>query len=99
MQTVPLSAQPNQALSVELGGQSCDISVYTLPTGLYCDLSVSGSPIVSGVLCHDRCLIVRDAYLGFSGDLAFIDTQGTSDPVASGLGDRFQLLYLAPGDL
>lgn len=99
MQTIPLSAEPNQSLSIELNGQSCDISVYTLPTGLYCDLTVSGSDIVTGVLCHDRCRIVRDSYLGFAGDLAFIDTQGASDPVASGLGGRFQLLYLAPGDL
>lgn len=44
-------------------------------------------------------LIVRSAYLGFIGDLAFIDTQGTSDPIYAGLGTRFQLVYLFPVDV
>lgn len=49
--------------------------------------------IITGVLCQDRNRIVRNAYLGFVGDLAFIDTQGTGDPVQAALGTRYLLTY------
>lgn len=99
MLEIPLDPVPFQDLSVQLGGQNCQISVYELTTGLFLDLSVDNTPIVTGVLCNDRCRIVREAYLGFIGDLSFIDTQGTDAPQSTGLGDRWQLLYLEPSDL
>jgi hypothetical protein len=34
-------------------------------------------------------------YLGFVGNVMFIDTQGSSDPHAAGLGSRFQLVYFS----
>jgi len=43
--------------------------------------------------------LVNDVYLGFSGDLEFVDTQGTDDPTFDGLGTRYQLVYLEPSDL
>lgn len=49
--------------------------------------------IITGVLCQDRNRIVRDTYLGFVGDLAFIDTRGTSDPTRADLGTRYLLTY------
>ena len=99
MQTIPLQAVPNQTLRTTLGAQSCTIRVYTLSTGLYLDLLVAGVPIVSAMICQDRTLIVREAYLGFVGDLAFMDTQGGDDPLYAGLGERWVLLYLTPADL
>lgn len=36
--------------------------------------------VVLGVTCLHATRIVRDAYLGFAGDLAFYDLQGTDDP-------------------
>lgn len=99
MQVVPLQSVPSQAIKANLGGQSCQINVYTLSTGLFLDLYVNGSPIKTAAICEDRNLIVRLAYLGFTGDLAFMDTQGTSDPQYSGLGERWILLYLSPSDL
>ncbi len=99
MQVIPLQAVPNQSLRVNLNGQVCSINVYTLTTGLYLDLYVLGAPIIEGQLCVDRAILVREAYLGFSGDLGFVDTQGTDDPVYTGLGNRFQLVYFLPTDL
>ena len=99
MQTIPLQAVPSQSINVTLNGQDCTIRVYTLDTGLFLDLEASGVPIVSAVICEDRTLLVRLAYLGFVGDLAFMDTQGTDDPLYSGLGSRWVLLYLTPSDL
>jgi hypothetical protein len=99
MQTIPLEAVPNQSLRTLLGAQDCTIRLRTLTTGLYMDLFVGSLPMKTGVLCCDRTLIVRYPYLGFSGDLAFMDTQGTENPAYSGLGVRWVLNYLAPADL
>lgn len=90
---IPLVAVPSQVTSVQLLDQSCRIAVYQKSTGLYLDLFTGTRTIAAGVLCHDRVWLIRDAYLGFAGDLAFIDTQGTSDPDYTGLADRYQLLW------
>ena len=58
--------------------------------------------IVCGVLCENLNRIVRSLYLGFSGDFVFFDTQGGNDPqdpIYTGLGSRFVLVYLTPSDL
>ncbi|CAG4889295.1 phage baseplate plug family protein [Paraburkholderia gardini] len=99
MLTIPLQATPSQSLSAVLGGQNCQINVYQKSTGMYLDLYVSNSPIITATICLDRVRLVRETYLGFIGDLAFADTQGTSDPVYTGLGSRFVLLYLEASDL
>jgi hypothetical protein len=51
------------------------------------------------VICLNLVRIVRSLYLGFSGDLCFLDTQGSTDPVYTGLGTRYQFLYLEKQDL
>jgi hypothetical protein len=99
MQVIPLSAVPSQALNVNLAGQACKITVSQKSTGVFLDLLVSNAPIIQGVLCPDRKLLVRNAYLGFIGDLAFADTQGADDPDYTGFGSRFLLLYLEASDL
>lgn len=99
MLTIPLSATPSKDYSVLLGGQNCQIKVYQKTTGLYFDISVNDVPLVQGTICRDRVKLVRHAYLGFIGDFAFFDTQGTSDPVSTGLGSRYQLAYLEASDL
>jgi hypothetical protein len=99
MLTIPLQATPSQSLSVLLAGQNCQINVYQKSTGMYLDLYVSNSPIITATICLDRVRMVRETYLGFIGDLSFVDTQGASDPVYTGLGSRFVLLYLEASDL
>lgn len=99
MLTIPLQAMPSQSLRVMLNGQLCSIRIYTLSTGLYLDLSVLGVEILQTQLCVDRAYLVRDAYLGFIGDLAFVDTLSGTDPVYTGLGTQYQLIYFAPADL
>ena len=97
--TVPLTANPSQTLACPLGGQNCSINVYQKISGLYLDLYVDGALIIGGVLCENANRIVRDAYLGFVGDLAFFDTQGSDNPVFTGLGARWQLVYLSEAEL
>jgi hypothetical protein len=96
---IPLNAAPAQTLNVTLDNQACIINVYQKFYGIFCDLFVNNTPIIQGVLCLDRNYIVRSIYLGFTGDLAFYDTQGTSDPSWTGFGTRFAFLYLEAADL
>jgi hypothetical protein len=55
---------------------------------------VGGNLVIAGVLCRNLVYLVREAYLGFAGDLAFVDTAGSDDPQYTGLGSRWQLLYV-----
>lgn len=99
MLIVPLKAIPSQTIQVDLDGQAAQIDVYQKNTGLFVDLYVNNVLVIGGVAALNLNLIVRSAYLGFSGDLIFSDQQGSSDPVYSGLGSRFLLCYLEPADL
>lgn len=106
MQIIPIQADPSQTLAVTLGTQQCTISVYQKFYGLFLDLyatnDISGplpSLIIGGQICQNLNLIVRSIYLGFIGDLAFVDTQGSSNPIYTGLGTRFLLVYLTPAEV
>lgn len=96
---VPLQQVPNQAVSVILSNQSCQVNVYQKFFGLFMDVYVADTLIIGGVLCQNLNRIVRSAYLGFQGDLGFWDTQGTGDPYYTGVGKRYQLVYLTPAEL
>jgi hypothetical protein len=98
MVIVPLRAIPSQVVNVTLGGQPCQIALYQLATGLYCNLYVRNVIVIGGVICHNVNRIVRDLYLGFIGDLIFVDSQGKSDPEYSGLGGRYELAYLTAAE-
>jgi hypothetical protein len=96
MISIPLSASPSQILSVTLSGGNYQINIYTLgeDNRLFFDIYNQGAPIITCVLCQDRVKLIQLEYLGFPGDLAFIDTQGTDNPIYTGLGSRFLLVYL-----
>ena len=94
MNIIPLRPIHSQRMSVLLGAQNCQISVYQKSTGLFLDLYKNNEPVATTVLCRDRNRLVRFAYRGFTGDLAFIDMRGRQDPEYSGLGSRYLLAYL-----
>jgi hypothetical protein len=93
---VPLLTVASQILTVQLNQQSCNLNVYQRTTGLFIDVGIGGQLIICGVIAHDRCKILRDTYLGFVGDLAFWDSQGTQDPDWTGLNQRYYLGYFYP---
>ena len=100
MLVVPTLPLPSQQLQIQLADQACTINIYQNNYGLFVDVYSNDVLIVAGVLALDRTRLVRYAYLGFTGDFVFLDTQnGNADPVYTGLGDRFQLLYLEADDL
>ncbi len=99
MQLIPLKAIPKQAFQVVLNEQTTQLNIYTTNGGLFMDVLVNNVPIIYGTICLDRVRIIRDAYLGFKGDLLFFDTEGKEDPGYTGLGTRFLLAYVPPEEL
>lgn len=99
VQAIPLTAVPNQVEAVALDGQSYIITVNQRSTGLYMDVFMNGAAIILGVLCEDRNLIIRNRYLGSPGDFFFYDTQGTTDPVYTGLAERYRLIYVEQSEI
>lgn len=100
MNVIPLSDSPSQDLNINLNSQFCTINLRSrLDGAMYCDLYVNNYLIIGGVVCQNLNPIVRDTYLGFSGDLIFLDNQGKNDPSSPGLGTRYQLFYVSPTDI
>lgn len=100
MLIVPLQAIPNQTVTVTLNGQVCQIDVYQTVGGLFVDLYVSNTLIIGGVIAETNNRIVRSTYLGFVGDLAFVENvNGVGDPNYAGLGTTWSLAYLFPDEL
>lgn len=99
MQIIPTQAIPNQAITITLAGQPCQINVYQKLYGLFVDLYVANVLVVAGTPALNVTRIVRADYIGFVGDLIFIDTQGSDDPAYAGLGSRFHLAYLEASEL
>lgn len=92
-QIIPITNVPSQSFSVQLGSQNCSINIYQKSTGLYFDLFVNNTSIVQTMICLNLVGLVREAYQGFTGQLFFFDTKGTSDPTYDGLGSRYLLVY------
>ena len=63
------------------------------------DLYVDDKPIFQGVLCLNCVYLVRYKYLGFSGDLVFVDSKGTADPYYDEIGTRFKLYYATSSEV
>ena len=99
MQSVFLQPVPSQQTQVVLNGQSCVISVYVKNQSMFFDLAVNGIQIASAIQCKNLVSLVPTSYLGFTGWLLFYDKQGTDDPIYTGLGSRWVMLYLTSADL
>jgi hypothetical protein len=96
---IPLSPVATQVATVQLSGQRTRLEVFQKRPGMFLNLFVNDAPILYGAPCRDRVFIVRDAYLGFIGDLAFEDVvnlEAPLDPYYTGLGTRFLLTYWPP---
>lgn len=99
MLIIPVDPVQSRNFSIQLADQSCLIKLYQKTTGMFFDLSVAGVPKVQGKIIRNRVKLVRQPYLGFIGDLAFMDTVGNDDPNYTGLGTRWLFIYLEASDL
>lgn len=95
MQSIPIHQVPSQSTKVVLGNQNCLISLYQKPQGLFVDVNVDGIDVSTGTIARDAVPLISRDYAGFDGNLMFIDSQGNDDPFYSGIGSRFDLIYLA----
>lgn len=96
---VPIQPLQNQQVQCQLGGQACTFNIYQQAFGLYIDVFVGNVAIIEGVIAENLNRIVRSLYLGFIGDLTFFDIQGLENPVYTGLGTRFLLIYIEASEL
>lgn len=94
MLQIALAAQPSQIVRTILGDQNCVIKIYTRNDHLFVDVAAGGVDLVNGVLAHNIDPLICRNYLGFAGNLIFVDTQGADDPAWDELGTRYKLLYL-----
>jgi hypothetical protein len=100
MQSVPVDPVAAQTFTVILANQNCQISIFQKLGTVYLSLSVNNQPpIIASRQCENGNRLVRYAYLGFVGDLMWVDTQGNEDPIYTGMGTRFLLQYLEASDL
>jgi hypothetical protein len=81
-----------------VGGIASEPPVYTQINPIFLDLYVNDAPVILGALGRTLVRLVRDAYLGFIGDLFFYDVLGVypklpQDPLIYGLGSRWLLMY------
>lgn len=98
MRTISIEPKKAQSISVELAGQQCLIRLVQRSSFLYMDLSVDEKRIMQGVPCLFGNKMVGYRYLGFVGDLIFLDDVGQEDPRWDGLGGRFTLYYIEESD-
>jgi hypothetical protein len=99
-QAIPIQPVPAQTVSVLLGDQETQVTLRQMSTGLYMDVVVNNAEVVGLVICENGNRIVRNSYLGFQGDLMLYDAEGKGrDPVYTGLGTTFQLVYLTPEEV
>lgn len=71
-----------------------------LNSQLYIDLTVDQQPVITcRPLVIDIPVLANATYYGVTGDFVIIDTQGDSQPLYTGLGTRWLLIYLEPSDL
>lgn len=98
-QQILLQAVPSQQVQTTLDGQQCQIAVYVKTQCMFFDITVNGIQIAYAVQCKNLVNLVPTSYLGFSGWLVFLDTQGSEDPQYQQLGTRWVLLYLDESDI
>lgn len=99
-QVIPIQPVPSQIVLVVLGGQNCQINIYLRNESLYVDLNSNGVDMCIGCIALDSVpLDACNSYDGFQGNIYIVDTQGNDDPVYTGLGSRWVLVYLTPAEV
>ena len=102
-QVIPTTPIPFQTLTVLLANNRVRVDLYQKSTGMFCDLYLDDTLITGGVPCQVGNPIVRSAYQGFPGNIAFFDLHVGQPPLIpeadpgdvyyTGLGTRYFLAY------
>lgn len=90
---VPLEQIPSQKFSINLNGQYCTLKIYQKDEDVFCDMYVDEIVIWTGIKCLNLVEIKPSNYMGFTGTLYFEDLNGNENPLYTGFGDRWVLVY------
>lgn len=95
MQTIRIQPIPHQTLKCRIDDQYFSLALYQKGGQIFADVARAGEWLVRMVPCLRLVPIVCREYAGMRGQFLFVDTEGSADPDDySGLGTRWQLLYL-----
>lgn len=83
---IPLSPTPNQSLSFTLGGSNYDITLESRLDNLFATVTKDGEYLVCNRICRNMTYICQW--------LIFADTVGNTDPVYTGLGSRYRMVWI-----
>ncbi|MEY0595425.1 hypothetical protein AB7309_19125 [Providencia manganoxydans] len=83
---IPLSAVPNQVLTVTLEQNTYEITLETRLDNLFATVKQNGEYLVCNRICRNLTYICRW--------LLFMDVTGNTDPVYTGLNSRYKLVWL-----
>lgn len=95
---IPLQVTANQELLIILERQNCSIRLIQRNKKMYLSLWIDENEVWSGFICHDRLPLAQSRTYDFYGNLVFVDLEGSSDPVYTGLGTRWKLFYYTPDE-
>lgn len=95
-QVIPLTALAVQQFSCVLDNQTAQFTLITTEDGLFADIVYKGVSIASGRLCLDRTNLNSSPYTGLPQGLFFVDLLGISDPIYTGFGTQYLLIYGNP---
>lgn len=95
-QVIPIQPLALQTFACTLDGKQAQFTITSTDKGVFADVVYNGVSVIAGRLCLDRTNINPARYNGLPQGLFFADQQGTSDPVYTGFGSRFLLLYGDP---
>lgn len=99
-QIIPIQPVPNQTVLCVLSGQNCQIAIYLRGENIYVDLNSNGTDMCVGCIALNAVpLDACNSYDGFQGNLYFIDLQGVDDPLYTGFGSRWVLVYLTADEV
>lgn len=83
---IPISPTPNQSLSFILGGSTYDITLESRLDNLFATVVKDGEYLVCNRICRNMTYICQW--------LIFADTAGNTDPVYTGLGSRYRMVWI-----
>ncbi len=95
----PVRDSNGNIIMVPQSGPVTTVALQGYPA-MYADVSIGGVQIITARLVRNIVPWMLSAkYQGFVGDLVIVDTLSNTDPVWTGLGTQYQLVYLAASDI
>lgn len=99
---VPLSALPNQEVSIELNEQDCTIQVRQLGKYTYLTLWHGSTLIIENAICMPGIAILQGYIQNFEGNFVLVDSSDPDNQQLADykeLGTRFLLLYITQDEI